>query len=76
MRFKNFTLLLGALLMLSATSQAANVALGKKVYASSNQQPPELAVDDNLGTRWESKTSDGDTSGSTWILRKEPSSTI
>ena len=30
MRFKNFTLLLGALLMLSATSQAANVALGKK----------------------------------------------
>lgn len=60
MRFKNFTLLLGALLMLSATSQAANVALGKKVYASSNQQPPELAVDDNLGTRWESKTSDGD----------------
>ena len=51
MRFKNITLLLGALLMLSATSQAANVALGKKVYASSNQQPPELAVDDNLGTR-------------------------
>lgn len=46
--------------MLSATSQAANVALGKKVYASSNQQLPELAVDDNLGTRWESKTSDGD----------------
>lgn len=35
MRFKNITLLLGALLMLSATSQAANVALGKKVYASS-----------------------------------------
>ena len=30
MRFKNFTLLLGALLMLSATSQAANVAFGKK----------------------------------------------
>lgn len=46
--------------MLSATSQAANVALGKKVYASSNQQPPELAVDDNIGTRWESKASDGD----------------
>lgn len=60
MRFKNITLLLGALLMLSATSQAANVALGKKVYASSNQQPPELAVDDNIGTRWESKASDGD----------------
>lgn len=39
--------------MLAASSQAANVALGKKVYASSNQQPPELAVDDNLGTRWE-----------------------
>ena len=36
------------------------MALGKKVYASSNQQLPELAVDDNLGTRWESKTSDGD----------------
>ena len=48
--------------MLAASSQAANVALGKKVYASSNQQPPELAVDDNIG--------------STWILRKEPSSTI
>ena len=46
--------------MLAASSQAANVALGKKVYASSNQQLPELAVDDNLGTRWESKTSDGD----------------
>ena len=46
--------------MFAASSQAANVALGKKVYASSNQQPPEMAVDDNLGTRWESKTSDGD----------------
>ncbi len=46
--------------MLAASSQAANVALGKKVYASSNQRPPELAVDDNLDTRWESKTSDGD----------------
>ena len=46
--------------MLAATSQAANVALGKKVYASSNQQAPEMAVDDNLGTRWESKASDGD----------------
>ena len=60
MRFKNFTLLLGAFFMLAASSQAANVALGKKVYASSNQQPPELAVDDNIGTRWESKASDGD----------------
>lgn len=60
MRFKNFTLLLGASFMLAASSQAANVALGKKVYASSNQQPPELAVDDNIGTRWESKASDGD----------------
>lgn len=60
MRFKNFTLLLGAFFMLAASSQAANVALGKKVYASSNQQPPKLAVDDNLDTRWESKTSDGD----------------
>lgn len=60
MRFKNFTLLLGAFFMLAASSQAANVALGKKVYASSNQQPPELAVDDKLGTRWESKASDGD----------------
>lgn len=60
MRFKNFTLLLGAFFMLAASSQAANVALGKKVYASSNKQPPELAVDDNLGTRWESKASDGD----------------
>lgn len=76
MRFKNFTLLLGALLMLSATSQAANVAFGKKVYASSNQQAPEMAVDDNLGTRWESKVLTATTSGSTWILRKEPSSTI
>lgn len=60
MRFKNFTLLLGAFFMLAASSQAANVALRKKVYASSNQQSPELAVDDNLDTRWESKTSDGD----------------
>lgn len=60
MRFKNFTLLLGAFFMLAASSQAANVALGKKVYASSIQQPAELAVDDNLVTRWESKTSDGD----------------
>ena len=33
MRFKNITLLLGALLMLSATSQAANVALGKKGHS-------------------------------------------
>lgn len=60
MRFKNFTLLLGAFFMLAASSQAANVALGKKVYASSNQRLPELAVDDNLDTRWESKASDGD----------------
>lgn len=60
MRFKNFTLLLGAFFMFAASSQAANVALGKKVYASSNQQAPEMAVDDNLSTRWESKTSDGD----------------
>lgn len=60
MRFKNFTLLLVAFFMFAASSQAANVALGKKVYASSNQRPPELAVDDNLGTRWESKASDGD----------------
>lgn len=60
MRFKNFTLLLGAFFMLAASSQAANVALGKKVYASSNQRPPKLAVDDNLDTRWESKASDGD----------------
>lgn len=30
MRFKNFTLLLGAFFMLAASSQAANVALGKK----------------------------------------------
>lgn len=60
MRFKNFTLLLGAFFMLAASSQAANVALRKKVYASSNQQPPELAVDDHLDTRWESKASDGD----------------
>lgn len=60
MRFKNFILLLGAFFMLAASSQAANVALGKKVYASSSQRPAELAVDDNLDTRWESKTSDGD----------------
>lgn len=60
MRFKNFTLLLGAFFMLAASSQAANVALGKKVYASSNQRSPKLAVDDNLDTRWESKASDGD----------------
>ncbi len=75
MRFKNFTLLLGAFFMLAASSQAANVALGKKVYASSNQQPPELAVDDNLGTRGSRKLLTATTSGSTWILRKEPSST-
>lgn len=62
MRFKNITLLLGAFFMLAASSQAANVALEKKVYASSNQRqrPPKLAVDDNLDTRWESKASDGD----------------
>lgn len=60
MRFKNFTLLLVAFFMFAASSQAANVALGKKVYASSNQRAPEMAVDDNLSTRWESKTSDGD----------------
>ena len=53
MRFKNFTLLLGAFFMLAASSQAANVALGKRVYASSKQQPPERAVDDNLDTLWE-----------------------
>ena len=33
MRFKNFTLLLGAFFMLAASSQAANVALGKKGHS-------------------------------------------
>lgn len=76
MRFKNFTLLLGALLMLSATSQAANVAFGKKVYASSNQQPPELAVDDNIGTRWSQKSLTATISGSMSTLKRELLSTI
>lgn len=75
MRFKNFTLLLGAFFMLAASSQAANVALGKKVYASSNQQPPELAVDDNLGTRWERKLLTATISGSMSTLKRELLST-
>lgn len=43
-----------------------NLALGKTVTASSTQhnddgtvRPPELAVDDDLNTRWESEFSDG-----------------
>lgn len=62
--------------MLAASSQAANVALGKKVYASSNQQPPELGLTTILALVGSQKPLTATTSGSTWILRKEPSSTI
>lgn len=76
MRFKNITLLLGALLMLSATSQAANVALGKKymlLQTSSLQNWRLTIILALVGSR---KPLTATTSGSTWILRKEPSSTI
>lgn len=75
MRFKNITLLLGALLMLSATSQAANVALGKKymlLQISSLQNWRLTTILALVGSR---KLLTATTSGSTWILRKEPSST-
>lgn len=76
MRFKNFTLLLGALLMLSATSQAANVALGKKymLLQTSSLQNWRLTI--ILALVGSQKLLTATTSGSTWILGKEPSSTI
>lgn len=76
MRFKNFTLLLGAFFMLAASSQAANVALGKKVYASSNQRLQNWRLTTILALVGSRKLLTATTSGSTWILRKKPSSTI
>ena len=76
MRFKNFTLLLGAFFMLAASSQAANVALGKKymlLQTSSLQNWRLTTILVLVGSR---KLLTATTSGSTWILRKEPSSTI
>lgn len=75
MRFKNFTLLLGAFFMLAASSQAANVALGKKVYASSNQSLQNWRLTIILAHVGSQKLLTATNSGSTWILRKELSST-
>lgn len=75
MRFKNFTLLLGAFFMLAASSQAANVALGKKymlLQTSSLQNWRLTTILALVGSR---KLLTATISGSTWILRKEPSST-
>lgn len=76
MRFKNFTLLLGAFFMLAASSQAANVALGKKymlLQTISLQNWRLTTILTLVGSR---KLLTATTSGSTWILRKKPSSTI
>lgn len=76
MRFKNFTLLLGALLMLSATSQAANVALGKKYMLLQTSSLQNWRLTTILALVGSQKPLTATISGSTWILRKEPSSTI
>lgn len=75
MRFKNFTLLLGAFFMLAASSQAANVALEKyMLLQTSSLQNWRLTT--ILALVGSQKPLTATTSGSTWILRKEPSSTI
>lgn len=75
MRFKNFTLLLGAFFMLAASSQAANVALEKKymlLQTSSLQNWRLTIILAHVGSQ---KLLTATNSGSTWILRKELSST-
>lgn len=76
MRFKNFTLLLGAFFMLAASSQAANVALGKKVYASSNQQLQNWRLTTILALVGSRKLLTATTSGSMSTLKRELLSTI
>lgn len=76
MRFKNFTLLLGAFFMLAASSQAANVALGKKDMLLQTSSLQNWRLTTILALVGSQKPLTATTSGSTWILRKEPSSTI
>lgn len=76
MRFKNFTLLLGAFFMLAASSQAANVALGKKVYASSNQSLQNWRLTTILALVGSRKLLTATTSGSMSTLKRELLSTI
>lgn len=63
--------------MLAASSQAANVALGKKVYASSNQQPPEnWRLTTILALVGSQKSLTATISGSMSTLKRELLSTI
>lgn len=76
MRFKNFTLLLGAFFMLAASSQAANVALGKKymlLQTSSLQNWRLTTILALVGSR---KLLTSTTSGSMSTLKRELLSTI
>lgn len=75
MRFKNFTLLLGAFFMLAASSQAANVALGKKYMLLQTSSLQNWRLTTNLTLVGSRRLLTATTSGSTWILRKEPTST-
>lgn len=76
MRFKNFTLLLGAFFMLAASSQAANVALGKKymlLQTSSLQNWRLTIILAHVGSQ---KLLTATTSGSMSTLKRELLSTI
>lgn len=76
MRFKNFTLLLGAFFMLAASSQAANVALGKKymlLQTSSLQNWRLTTILALVGSR---RLLTATTSGSMSTLKRELLSTI
>lgn len=76
MRFKNFTLLLGAFFMLAASSQAANVALGKKVYASSTSSLQNWRLTTILALVGSQKPLTATISGSMSTLKRELLSTI
>lgn len=76
MRFKNFTLLLGAFFMLAASSQAANVALGKKymlLQTSGLQNWRLTTILTHVGSR---KPLTATISGSMSTLKRELLSTI
>lgn len=76
MRFKNFTLLLGAFFMLAASSQAANVALGKKYMLLQTSSLQNWRLTTILALVGNQKPLTATISGSMSTLKRELLSTI
>lgn len=76
MRFKNFTLLLGAFFMLAASSQAANVALGKKYMLLQTSSLQNWRLTTILALVGSQKPLTATISGSMSTLKRELLSTI